>query len=153
MALSVLIHGQQNSLPVLEDAGFTKVNAGVNNTVGVNTPLGVLGGTVAAYKADYTVGAADATSNIAGLFLNNAAGAAFENSPAVASGKVTVLKGNASVEVDVYGDDVTGLSVGDDLYSDAAGFLTGVDGGGAIIAVVTKVPSVSSPTLGLDMRI
>jgi hypothetical protein len=153
MALSVLIHGQQNSLPVLEDAGFTKVNAGANATVGVNTPLGVLGGTVASYSADYTVGAADEASNIAGLFLNNAAGAAFENSPAVASGKVTVLKGNASVEVDVYADDVTGLAVGADLYSDADGFLTGVAGSGAIIAVVTKVPSVSSPTLGLDMRI
>ena len=152
MALVVLNHGQQNALPVLEDAGFTKVNAGINATVGVNTPMGALGGMVAMYTADYTVGIGDGSGTAAGLFLNNAAGAAFENSPAVASGKVTVIKANASVEVDVYADDVPGLAIGDALYSDGDGFLTGA-ASGEIVGIITKLPTVASPTLGLDMRI
>jgi len=164
MALSILIRGQQNSLPVLSDECFTKANYGenTNTTLSVNTPRGVLGGSVAAVSPglDYTVVPGNATLQPTGLFMNNSAGAAFENSPAVASGKVAVIKGQASVEVDVYetrniADDANlTYAVGELLYSSAQGLLSNEDAGSqTVIGLVTKVPSVSSPTLGLDMRI
>jgi hypothetical protein len=164
MALTILIRTQLNSLPVLSDDCFTKQNYGVNtnDTLSVNTPRGVLGGSVAAVSPglDYTaVPGSDELPPI-GLFVNDAAGAAFENSPAVASGKVAVIKGLPSVEVDVYetrnvadNADLT-YAVGDMLYSSAQGFLTNeVSNEGTVIGIVTKAPSTQSPTLGLDQRI
>jgi hypothetical protein len=164
MALTILIRGQLNAIPVLSDACFTKANYGVNTntTLSENTPRGVLGGSVAAVSAglDYTVVPMTTALMPVGLFVNDAAGAAFENSPAVASGKVTVMKAMASVEVDVYetraannGSDLT-YAVGEYLYGSAQGFLTKeTTASGIVIGVVTKAPSTSSPTLGLDMRI
>jgi hypothetical protein len=61
MALTILIRGQLSSIPVLSDACYTKqnygANAGGNTTLSVNTPRGVLGGSVAGISAglDYTV--------------------------------------------------------------------------------------------------
>jgi len=164
MALTILIRGQLNSIPVLSDACFTKQNYGVNTntTLSVNTPRGVLGGSVAAVSAglDYTVVPMTTSLQPVGLFVNDAAGAAFENSPAVASGKVAVMKAMASVEVDVYetrnaanGADLS-YAVGDLLYGSAQGLLTKeTTASSVVIGVVTKAPSTSSPTLGLDMRL
>jgi len=164
MALTILIRGQLNAIPVLSDDCFTKQNYGVhtNTTLSVNTPRGVLGGSVAAVSAglDYTVVPGTNLLTPVGLFVNDAAGAAFENSPAVASGKVTVMKGMASVEVDVYetrkadnSGDIT-YSVGDKLYCSAQGLLTNeTSTEGTVIGICTKAPTTASPTLGLDMRI
>ena len=164
MSLSILIRGQLDSIPVLSDACFTKANYGnnTNTTLSVNTPRGVLGGSVAAVSGglDYTVVPGTDALRPVGLFVNDAAGAAFENSPAVASGKVAVMKAMASVEVDVYetrnaadSDDLD-YAVGDKLYCSAWGLLTNeVSSEATIIGICTKAPSVSSPTLGLDMRI
>jgi hypothetical protein len=164
MALTILIRAQLNSIPSLSDACFTKSNYGVNTntTLSVNTPNGVLGGSVAAVSAglDYTVVPGTDELMPVGLFVNDAAGAAFENSPAVASGKVAVIKGQPSVEVDVYetrnaadAADLT-YAVGDKLYASAQGFLSNeVSSEGTVVGVVTKVPTTASPTLGLDMRI
>jgi hypothetical protein len=122
----------------------------------------VLGGSVAGISPglDYTAVPCTDTLRPIGQFVNDAAGAAFENSPAVASGKVAVIKGQPSVEVDVYetrdaadSADLT-YAVGDLLYSSAQGFLTNeTSTEGTIIGLVTKAPSVSSPTIGLDGRI
>lgn len=164
MALTILIRGHQNAIPSLSDECYTKTNFGANTntTLSVNTPRGALGGSVAAVSAglDYTVVPGTETLMPVGLFVNDVAGAAFENSPAVASGKNTVIKGQASVEVDVYetrnaanNADLT-YAVGEELYASAQGFLTNeVSTDGTIIGVVTKAPSTSSPTIGLDMRI
>jgi hypothetical protein len=164
MALTILIRGQLDSIPVLSDACFTKSNYGVNTntTLSVNTPRGILGGSIAAVSAglDYTVVPMTTSLMPVGLFVNDAAGAAFENSPAVASGKVAVMKAMASVEVDVYetrnaadNADLT-FAVGNYLYGSAQGFLTNqTTASDVVIGVVTKAPSTSSPTLGLDMRI
>jgi hypothetical protein len=156
MALTILIRTQMNAIPVLADVCFTKQNYGVNTnaTLSVNTPRGVLGGSIAAISAgnDYTVVPCTLALMPVGLFVNDAAGAAFENAPAVASGKVTVIKGLASVEVDVY--ETLPYAVGLPLYSSAQGFLTpDVSTSAVVIGVVTKAPSTVSPTLGLDMRI
>lgn len=164
MALTILIRGHLSAIPSLSDSCFTKQNYGgsvTNDTLSVNTPRGVLGGSVAGISAglDYTVvPCTDALAPL-GLFVNDAAGAAFENSPAVASGKVTVMKGQASVEVDVYASHDSGnlaqtYAVGENLYCDAEGFLTKeVSSNGTVIGIVTKAPSTASPTIGLDMRI
>ena len=164
MALRVLIEGQRSSLFVASATCFTKANYGnnENDTLSVNTPKGVLGGSVAGISggADYTAYPCNKDLMPVGLFMNDAAGAAFENSPAVASGKVTVVK-FASVEVDVYetyeADDQTDAieyAVGDKLYSSVYGLLTKEAAtSGIVIGVVTKVPTPTSPTLGLDMRI
>ena len=164
MSLTILIRGQLDSIPVLSDACFTKANYGVNTntTLSINTPRGVLGGSIAACSAGlaYTVVPMTTSLMPVGLFVNDAAGAAFENSPAVASGKVAVMKAMASVEVDVYetraannGSDLA-YNEGDYLYGSAQGFLTKeTTASSVVIGVVTKAPSTSSPTLGLDMRI
>ena len=160
MALTILIRTQMNAIPVLADVCFTKQNFGVgpaNTTLSVNTPRGVLGGSIAAISAgnDYTVVPMTTALMPVGLFVNDAAGAAFENAPAVASGKVTVIKGMASVEVDVYETTVTlPYAVGLYLYGSAQGFLTpDVAASSIVIGVCTKIPTTVSPTLGLDMRI
>jgi len=164
MSLTILIRGQLNSIPVLSDACFTKQNYGVNTntTLSVNTPRGVLGGSVAGVSAglDYTVVPCTDALRPVGLFVNDAAGAAFENSPAVASGKVAVMKAQASVEVDVYetrnAADIADIvyAVGNLLYCSAQGLLTNeVSAEGTVIGVLTKAPSTSSPTIGLDERI
>jgi len=94
------------------------------------------------------------------LFVNDAAGAALENSPAVASGKVTVIKGQCSCEVDVYEtQDAAGAAdlvyaVADLLYCSAQGLLTNeASSEGTVVGLCTKAPSTSSPTIGLDERI
>jgi len=161
MSLTILIRTQLNSIPVLADVCFSKANYGnnTNATLSVNTPRGVLGGSIAAVSAgvDYTAFPMSNGMMPIGLFVNDAAGAAFENAPAVASGKIAVIKGQPSVEVDVY--ETTGLSggayaVGQYLYGSTYGLLTNsTSASSVIIGVCTKAPSTVSPVLGLDMRI
>jgi hypothetical protein len=168
MALTILIRGQLSSIPVLSDDCFTKQNylAFPNTTLSVNTPRGILGGSVAALSdgLDYTVVPGTDVLRPVGLFVNDAAGAAFENSPAVASGKVAVMKAMASVEVDVYETQQAANSalainyvVGDLLYSSAQGLLTNEASNEAapktVIGILTKKPTTASPTMGLDERI
>lgn len=164
MALTLLIRTQMNSIPELADICFTKANYGVNtnDTLSVNTPRGVLGGSVAGLSAglDYTVVPCTDELMPVGLFANDAAGAAFENAPAVASNKIAIVKGQSSCEVDVYETrnvaDTADLAyvVGDKLYCSAQGFLTReVSAEGTIIGVCTKAPTTISPVLGLDERI
>lgn len=162
MALHILIRGQNDATKTLASTGFTKTNYGVNTntTLSANTPRGVLGGSVAGISAgnDYTAVPCTFVTTPVGLFVNDAAGAAFENSPSVASGKVTVIKGNPSVEVDVYetrnaadSADLTYV-VGERLYSSVGGFLTNeISADSTVVAVVTKIPTTASPTIGLDM--
>ncbi len=164
MSLTILIRAQLSSIPVLSDECFTKENFGVldNDTLSVNTPRGVLGGSVAGISAGLDYTAVPCTDDLQpiGLFVNDAAGAAFENSPAVASGKIAIMKGQASVEVDVYetrnaadSADLT-YAVGNDLYCSAQGFLTNeTSANGTKLGLLTKAPSTASPTLGLDERI
>lgn len=165
MALTILIRTQNNSLSSLIAAGFTKANYGVNTntTLSVSTPRGVLGGSVAAMSStggSYVVEPGTKDNVAVGLFVNDAAGAAFDNAPAVASGKVAVIKGMASVEVDVYetrnalNNADLAYNVGSKLYSSAQGLLTTEASTDAtVIGIVTKKPTIASPTLGVDMRI
>ncbi len=162
MALTILYKGTMDAIPVLAEDGFTKSNAVTNASITAAygdkayAPVGVLGGQVAALvpETNYTVTAGTGANVPVGLFVNDAAGAPFENSPAVASGKVTVINNNAKVEVDLYADDCIGADIGAPLYSDANGFLTVTKGTDAtVIGIVTKVPAKAGDPLGLDMRI
>jgi len=84
MALTILIRGHLNAIPVLADVCYTKANYGVNtnNSLSINTPRGVIGGSIAAISAgnDYTVVPGHIDLQPVGLFVNDAAGAAYENS-------------------------------------------------------------------------
>ena len=138
-----------NSLYELDATCFTK-----QNSTDGSLPFGVLGGTVAALKADasYTVVPADGTNKAIGLFVNDAAGHPFDNAPAVASNKIAIAQAMASVEVDIYAD--VEFAIGEQLYADANGYLTNVKGTDeTVIGIVTKLPTASDPFLGLEMRI
>ena len=152
--INLLIRGKMNSLFKIDNAAMTQDNYGdgSNPTIPVTAPRGVLAGSVAAIKGSYLAGAADGKTTEIGIFANDAAGAPFENTPTVASGKITVVQGMASLEVDVYAN--VEFAIGDKLYADAKGLLTNVESTTKnVIGVVTKVPTVASPTLGLDMWI
>lgn len=121
-------------------------------------PAGVLGGTVAALKtgASYTVIPADGEAKPIGLFVNNAFGNAFDNSPAVASNKIAIAQKMASVEVDIYEGEFSDYAIGEPLYASVNGYLTNSDAGltdKTVIGVVNKLPTVSDPFLGLEMSI
>ena len=168
MALTILYRGTNNSISVASASCFTATNYGTNangnSTLSVNTPRGVLGGSVAAVSggSDYTVFPGNTTLTPVGLFVNDAAGAAFENSPAVASGKIAVIKGKASVEVDVYetkgtGNEnliTSGYAVGSPVYTSAQGLLTSQQVNSTpVIGICTKAPTLASPTLGIELSL
>jgi len=160
MALKILIRTQLDSIPELTDVCFTKTTYdGTNTTVPASAPKGVLGGSIAGLSSgnDYKVVPCTQALQPVGLFVNDAAGAAFENSPAVASNKLAIIKGMASVEVDVYETESLaggGYAVGNKLYASDNGLLTNnASTSAVVIGICTKVPSAQSPALGVDMRI
>ncbi len=159
--LRILYSLVKDSIPALTTDSFTQSNPPVvtgagerSTTLPTNVKLGVLSGSVAFTRADQganLVGgplaydAAGATRTIGGvdfrpacrplgLYINDALGNAFENTPAVASGKGPFLRGG-SVGVKVYetqvqlgggaGGDVT-YTIGDRLYASVNGLLTNV---------------------------
>lgn len=148
-ALRILYSLVKDTIPTLASDGLTQSNpsvvtaaANVSTTLPVNVKKGVLGGSVAFLRPDVTggnvVGGAtlDGQSNYivntrpVGLFINDAVGNAYENTPAVASGKDSFLRGG-SVGVKIYetqiqvgaNTDLT-YSVGDFLYASVNGLLT-----------------------------
>ena len=148
-ALRILYSLVKDTIPALAADGFTQSNPPVVTTasaVSTTWPnkLGVLGGSVAFTRVDVganTVGgpvkvsAAVVNLRPVGLFINDALGNAFENTPAVASGKCPYIRGG-SVGLKIYeteqqttsgggsvGDDLT-YAVGDKLYASVNGLLT-----------------------------
>lgn len=153
-ALRILYSLIKDSIPVLADDAFTQSNpsavttaAARSTTLPATVKNGVLGGSVAFTRPDVgenTVGGAflvgGSTYTVGtrplGLFINDAIGNEFENTPAVGSGKGPFLRGG-SVGVKIYetelqttgagsvGDDIT-YAVGDKLYASVNGLLTNV---------------------------
>lgn len=149
MSLTLKHRTTFNSLYELDATCFT-----VQNSVDGSLPFGVLGGTVAALKAgeSYTVVPGTGANQPVGLFVNDAAGQPFDNSPAVASNKIAIASKMASVEVDIYAD--VEFEIGDKLYSDATGYLTNVAGvNTTVIGIVTKLPTTADAFLGLELTI
>lgn len=160
MSLRITNRGTNSSLFTLAPVCFTKVN--LEAVAGEKAPYGVLGGSVAAIGGkdandvaygDYVVCPGDGTLTAVGLFLTNAEGAAWENSPAVASGKIAIFNRMGSGETDIYAAGVT-FALGDKLYSDANGYLTNVESANKqVLGIVTKLPSAADPFLGFDLTI
>jgi hypothetical protein len=111
-ALRILYSMFKDSIPSLSPDGFTQNNpnvvttaAAVSTTIPVNVKKGVLGGSVAFVRPDIgenTVGGAVLVSGAyvvntrpLGLFINDAAGNAYENTPGPASGKGPFLRGGS----------------------------------------------------------
>jgi hypothetical protein len=150
-ALRIVYSLIKDTIPSLSADSFTQVNpsvvatpAAVSTVLPVNVKHGVLGGSVAFTRPDVgpnVVGGALAVAGVVhphtrplGLFINDALGNAFENTPGIASGKGPFLRGGA-VGVKIYetqeqiagGGGVGTLLVyeaGDRLYASVNGLLT-----------------------------
>ena len=146
-ALRILYSLIKDTIPVLAADGFTQSNPNVitggghdSTTIPTNVKSGVLGGSVAFTRPDVgdnTVGGAVlvaaayvAKTRPLGLFINDAAGNAYENTPAPASGKAPFLRGGA-VGVKLYetnqqigGAGALTYANGDRLYASVNGYLT-----------------------------
>jgi hypothetical protein len=153
-ALRILYSVFKDTIPVLAPDGYTQSNpnvittvpAAVSTTLPANVKRGVLGGSVAFTRPDVggnTDGGAvlvnaayvENTRPI-GLFINDALGNSYENTPAVGSGKGPHLRGG-SAGVKLYetaqqttvgggaiGDPLTAYANGQFLYASVNGYLT-----------------------------
>lgn len=140
--------GIRNSIGILAADAFTQANppivvtaANVSTTLSGVTSVGVLGATIAFTRPDagngyhggpVQVGAAYvAGQKPLGLFINDAIGNAFENTPGVASNRGPYVSGQGVVGVTLWETQVqigasTALTyaAGDNLYASVNGLLT-----------------------------
>jgi len=160
------VHGGiRNSYFYLKDSDFLRVNYGAatmtTSTVISTTPNGVLPGMVSYISDDLEVAVFDGTSGIPnGIFGQGSADHSFENTPAVASGKVVVLMTGGIYELDYFEtvaeDGVTDITyaAGDTLYASQNGLLTNDTTTSAYaIALVAKLPSSDDARLGIQLLI
>lgn len=182
----------RNSVGLLTPDAFTQANPPVvtdakSTTLNSVTKPGVLGGTIAFTRKDYgngyhggpvkILGSYDASLQPLGIFLNDAVGNAFENTPGVASGRGPYVCGSGScVAVSLYetkyqitgggktkGDPLSpGYVVGDKVYASVNGLLTNysadsyetaASGTPTVIGIVKVAPDANSALLVIDMRI
>jgi len=164
-ALRIEHAGVRNATGVLSDDAFTQTNPPVSTGTDVSTNLdtgvaGVLSGSVAFARPDagsnFHGGPASPAGDIArfvrplGVYVNSAAGQAFENQPAAASGKNTYMSsqgtyGNKLFETQVIEAAAAPLAQGDPLpYVVGAFLVASVNGllmpsetlsGGAIVTI------------------
>jgi len=151
-ALRILYSLIKDSIPVLAPDGFTQSNPNVvttasakSTTIPLNVKKGVLGASVAFVRPDIgqnTVGGAVLVAAAfvpqtrpLGLFINDSAGNAYENTPGPASGKGPFLRGGACgvklYETQVQtttGGGVVGTAlvygIGNFLYASVNGYIT-----------------------------
>jgi len=203
MALEILYVGHRNSYGVLTEDAFTQSNPSSPNADAANTSTtfanqtnstGVLGGSVAFTRPDvgnnyiggpgYDTGApvteAGAVKPL-GLFINDAVGNAYENTPGIASGKGPYVSAMGTFKVDLYetvairagtlsdgtaviADATFTYTAGLEVYASENGLLTPnpddtyeVEHGGAtaptLIGVVLQAPTASSATMVIDLRV
>lgn len=164
MALRILYPGDRNALSTLASGAFNRKNFGAagmtSSRITVDTPDGALGGMVAKYSDNYEVDVCGASAQPVGIFLNDAASAPFENTPAVASGKITVMTSMGSYETDIYETrdeaDAADLvyAVEDSLYCSKNGLLTKDNSTSTVVvAVVASAPTSNNPWLGFNSKL
>lgn len=171
--LKILYLGTRNSIESLADAAFTQSNKVGNAQLAANTTLadvqklGVLAGSVAAAKGDGVIGAGTGpTDAVLGLFVNDAAGNAYESTSAAASGKGVYVHCMGVYEVGIYEThNASGASsimadyvAGKELFCSKNGLLTVAEGladdtGAKVIGVITKVPTASEPTMRFNLKL
>lgn len=142
-ALRILYVGHRNSFSAtLTTDGFTQLNPSkvatdVSATLPEAPKRGVLGGSVCFSRPDAgngMVGGPPATALLGvrplGIFINDAAGNAYENSPAAASGQCPYVSGQGTYGTRLYEtEDLAGggaltWASGDLVYASKNGFLT-----------------------------
>jgi len=182
----------RNSVGVLTPDAFTQANppivtAGANKstTLAGITKAGVLGGSVAFTRYDYGNGwiggpiqiasAYDAKIRPLGIFINDALGNAFENTPGVASGRGPYVCGSGSVlgvavyetKIQIGASTALTYSSGDLVYASVNGLLTNrvqdayeynVSGQNqvyfpAVMGVVKVAPDANNALLVIDLRV
>jgi len=162
MALRIVYPGDRNTLSTLASGAYTRQNHGAagatSSRITADTPDGALGGMIAKYSGNYEVDISD-NHTAAGIFLNDAAGSPFENTPTVASGKLVMMTSQGSYETDLYetrneadSADVT-YTAGANLYVSDFGLITSEDTGSPIIGTVAKAPTSTDPFLGFNSNI
>jgi hypothetical protein len=147
-ALRLLHVGVRNTVGILTDDAFTQTNPPLVTTAGtisenVDTAVaGVLSGSVAFTRPDQgsnyiggpVAGLTTANPNVRplGLFINNAAGYAYENQPAAASGKGPYVSAMGTYASQLFetenlnsGATLT-YTTGEFLYASQNGYLTNV---------------------------
>lgn len=152
-ALRLLHVGVRNSVGILTADSFTQTNPPIVTAVGVSTQvdttaIGVLSGSVAYARGvaaaggganmlggptqGATGGVARPTERPLGVFINNANGNAYENTPGTASGKGPYVSaqgtyGNSLYETnDINGGGALTYAVGEALVGSFNGYLTNV---------------------------
>jgi hypothetical protein len=183
----------RNSVGALVADAFTQDNPVVYPSSSVKsttltgiTKKGVLGGSVAFTRpqaGNNVIGGPSVTTGPAflagirplGIFINDATGNAYENTPGVASGRGPYVSGSGScIGVTIYetqklqgsgaGDALTAYSPGQKLYASANGLLTnriedayeylqGDTTGVTLIGIVKAAPDANTPMLVLDLRV
>lgn len=157
--------GNRNSLYSLNAAAFTRPNtaAQAGRTLGriaTNAPAGAMGGMIAMMSGNYEVTISDRTLRPIGIFLLDAVSSAYENTPTVASGKLTVMTAPGSYETDIYETvqesgaplaTAWTASINMPLYVSNFGLLTTeVTAATQLVGVVTKAPTADNPMLGFN---
>ena len=164
MALRILFPGDRNSLSTLAPGAFTRQNYGAAGAtsarITADTPDGALAGMVAEYSGNYEVTISSQYMPV-GIFLNDAAGSPFENTPAVASGKLTFMRSMGSFETDIYetrnqqnNADLV-YTAGNLLYVSQFGLLTAENLSAVcpVVARIAKAPTATDPWLGFDLLV
>jgi len=172
----------RNSVGLLSPDGFTQANpckvatTHISTTLAGITKVGVLGGSVAFTRGDVgnnyiggpntTTGDA-ATCRALGIFLNDALGNPFENTPGVASGRAPYVCGSGScvgvsiyeTKVQIASSNAITYAVGDKLYASVNGLLTNVAADAyelaspTLMGIVKIAPDANSSLLVLDLRV
>ena len=162
--LRILFPGDRNSLSTLASSAFTRQNYGAtgmtSDRITADSPDGALGSMVATFSGNYEVDICDGSTEPVGFFLNDAAGSPFENTPAVASGKLTYMSSQGSYETDIYetrneadNADLT-YAVNDLLYCSKNGLITKDSSTSSrIIGIVAKAPTATDPFMGFNSRL
>ena len=165
MSLKIFYAGHLDALPTLAAGAFTRPNYGnmpggrTSATITADTADGVLGGFVAKISGNNEIDIYDGQGTIAGLFYTNANDAAFENTPAVASGKVTYVHCMGVYATNMYeteteaGAALAAYVAGDSLYASNFGLLTKENTGSVVIGTVTKAPSANDPWMTFNLLI
>jgi hypothetical protein len=189
--VQILHEGIRNSFGVLSADAFTQSNPTiVTTTANVSTQLtgitkkGVLGGSIAVTRPDAGNGVHGGTVQVGaayvagqkplGIFINDALGNAFENTPGVASNRGPYLCGRGTYGVSIWetqqqisASTTLTYAAGDRLYCSVNGLLTNriqdayeynVSGQNdpdfvTVVGVVRTAPDANNTLLVLDLRI
>ena len=163
-ALEVLHPGIFNTVGILTDDAFTQSNPPVSTGIDISTQVdtavtGVLSGSVAFTRPDvgtnFIGGPAQPGGDVAqliravGVFINSAAGNAFENQPGAASGKGPYMSGQGTYGNQLFESQNIGITVGAVSAGDAITYQVGASLVGSLNGYLTPVETFSGATLVL----